>query len=381
MNNSNKTDKIFFPHFDVIRFVAAFMIVILHAYEAWNGWYGRIGILTGGTYKEFTNSGRLTDQFIKNLGIGVDIFFLLSGFLITYILMEEKKKYNSIDIKKFIFRRCLRIWPLYFLLIGITPFLMAWLHDPQPDYLHNLLFLNNFNTIVTKAWTYPFSHYWSICIEEHFYILWPFLIAFVPNKRLILTFTFIILLSISYRIFVSYTNPDPWFSLFLHTLSRIDVIVIGAIGAFLYSGKSYTFSLNRTTRIILYAVLIVSLCIEPVVQWNSPFLAGFKNYFYMGIIAVLLLDFNFNPGFKYLIPEKSFIHYLGKISYGIYMYSNFLLVIIIKKIMWAQNSTNIYLFFFLVIFLSILVPIISYELLEKHILKFSQKFRKIRIER
>ena len=92
MNKSIIQDKIYFEHLDVVRFIAAFMIIILHSYEAWCGWYGEVGILSGGTYKELTTQGKFFDQFIRNLGVGVDIFFLISGFLITYILIEEKKK-------------------------------------------------------------------------------------------------------------------------------------------------------------------------------------------------------------------------------------------------------------------------------------------------
>lgn len=370
----------YFEHLDVIRFLAAFIIVIAHAYEAWCGWYGQIGILSAGTYKELSYFGKFIDTFIRNFGIGVDIFFLLSGFLITYILLEEKKRYNKISIGKFMIRRALRIWPLYFLLIAAAPFFVHITNSPQPNYLANVFFLGNFDTIHSQTWGYPFAHFWSICIEEHFYLVWPFIIAFIPKKRLIQTFIIVILISISFRLIFAMTHSFSWFTLYANTLSRIDVLVIGAIGAYFYSEKPFTLKLSRFVRYTLLISILISLFIEPVVLWDTLFMASFKKYFYISIIAVLLLDFNFNPYFKHVFKPGSIFHYFGKVSYGIYMYGNVILLIIIKKMLIKWGISNIYIFFSLIFFLSILIPVVSYELYEKHFLKLARKFRNIKSE-
>ncbi len=378
MNNSN---KIYFQHLDVVRFIAAFMIVILHTYDAYNGWFGHLQILVDKETQSFTFFGKLMNQFFENLGTGVDIFFLISGFLITYILLQEKEKFDKINIFKFMIRRSLRIWPLYFLIIAFTPFLVSWLDSDSPNYLYNLFFINNFGTIHTQTWTYPFSHFWSICIEEHFYLVWPFVVAFIPKKRLLNTFYLFIIASILFRIYIFYTSDNVWYNLFLHTLSRIDVIVIGAIGAYYYSENRIDFNLGKTLRIAIYAILLLALCIEPIVLWNTVFLVGFKKYFYILIFSVLLLDFNLNSNFKHFLPAKSIFHYLGKVSYGIYMYSNVILLIVVKKIMWLYEFKSPFLFFVIVFSLAILIPIISYELFEKQILKLNKYFRVIETER
>lgn len=377
-----KSDRIYFEHMDVIRFLAAFMIVILHAYEAWCGWYGELGILSNDTYTTLSDGGVFVDRFIRNMGIGVDVFFLLSGFLITYILLEERKKFGKIAIGKFMMRRTLRIWPLYYFLIAISPFLVDWVASPNPPhYLANALFVGNFETIISETWSFPFAHFWSICVEEHFYLVWPFIIAFIPTKRMLPTFVGLILLSVLFRVHAASTMDTPWHTIYLHSLSRMDVLIIGAIGAFFYSKKRFEFHLPKYLRITLLLVLIFAFCLESRVMWNSIFLAGFKKFFYTGIIAVLLLDYNLNPNFKHLLPRGSFIHYLGKVSYGIYMYSNMLLLIIIKKIMWPLEIKNAWVFFGICIVLSLLIPIISYELFEKHILKLNKRFRVIETKR
>lgn len=381
MTQEKKTNQIYFEHLDVVRFLAAILIVILHTYEAWTGWYGEIGFLSNGTYKELSVVGSFVNQFFKNFGIGVDVFFLLSGFLITYILLEEKKRFGKINIKNFIIRRTFRIWPLYFLLIALAPFIVSYLDADQPNYLANALFIGNFEIIETQRWTYPFSHFWSICIEEHFYLIWPFIIAFSPKKHLLKIFAALILLSILFRMYVFQTQDTPWFSLFAHTLSRIDVLVIGAIAAYYYSQKAFNFSLPKYLRVLLYIILVSALLIEPVVLWDTMYLAAFKKYFFMALISVLLLDFNFNPDYKHRLKKQSLIHYFGKVSYGIYMFSNILILFVIKKIMWKFELNNVYIFFILNISLSIIIPIISYELFEKHILKLNKKFRSIATKR
>lgn len=375
------TNRIYFEHLDVIRFVAAFMIIILHSYASWVAWYGQMGFLSGGTYQELTSFGKYVDIFLRNMGIGVDIFFLISGFLITYILIEEKKRFGKINIKDFMIRRSLRIWPLYFFLIAITPFLVSWLDTPSPDYVPNILFLNNFQTIKTHLWTYPFGHFWSICIEEHFYLVWPFIIAFVPNKRLMPVFIFFIVFSILFRLYSAITLDDTWHVLYLNTLSRMDVLVIGAVGAYYYSLKAFNFRLNRWVRYALIFLLILALSIEPVELWTNYFQASFKKFFTISIFSVLLLDYNFNSNFKHILPGKNIFRYLGKISYGIYMYSNIIILVVIKKFMWTFNSSNIWFYIFLIVSLSIIIPIISYELVEKHILKINKRFKRVKTYR
>ncbi len=371
-----ESKKIYFQHLDVIRFIAAFIVGLAHTYEAKVGWFGEISLIKNSFLGNYIN------QFIRNLGIGVDVFFLLSGFLITYILLEEKKQYGNINIGKFILRRTLRIWPLYYFLIIIAPFLVEWLQStPEPNYLANALFLGNFNLIQTKLWVFPFAHFWSICVEEHFYLFWPFLIAFIPRKYLLSFFTILLLGSIFFRMYVFSNTSEPWFALYLHTLSRIDVLVIGAIGAWYYSQKPFVFVLKRSYRWALFLLLIVALSIEGVSAWDSMFSAMFKKYFYISIIAILLLDYNFNPYFKHLLKPKSIIHYFGKVSYGIYMYGNMLNLFVVKKVMWVYKMDRAWIFFLITIFLSLLIPIISYEVLEKPFLRIAKRFRRVQTDR
>ena len=186
---------VYIPQFDIIRFFAAFLIIIYHSYIAWKGWFGLPGLISTGDYKTLSGVGFHVDQFIRNLPVGVDIFFFISGYLLTYLLVMEKEKYGKVNVPKFYIRRGLRIWPLYFFLVAVAPFLVSWLGEKQPTYWPTIALVNNFETIKTQLWTYPFAHFWSICIEEHFYLFWPLIVAFVPFRKLTAAIIYLIAFS------------------------------------------------------------------------------------------------------------------------------------------------------------------------------------------
>ena len=314
--------------------------------------------------------------FIKNLGIGVDLFFVLSGFLITYLLVQEKQRFGKISIPNFFLRRTFRIWPVFYLLIALAPFIVHWTQQTyQPDYLWNALFLGNFATIRDGQFLMPFAHFWSICVEEHFYIFWPFVVAFVPWKRLPAVMIAIVLLSIGFRGYMYYNGDVPGLHMYLNTISRIDVLIFGAMLGYFYAQKPFTFTLPIWLRWTLFLALVTLLCFTPIYAFNNVFEAMFKKYMYVGIIILLLLDFQFGTNRKWRPFANPVFSYLGKCSYGIYMYSNILITIIVIQIMWRFQLNNMWLFLFFNFALTIGISIISFEFFEKRIVKWSHRFR------
>ena len=376
-----QNDTIYFANLDILRFIAAFMVVIAHAYEGWCGWWGYPGFMSvDGDHKTLSSFGNYANTVIKNGGFGVDVFFLISGFLITYILLAEKDLTGKIDIKKFFIRRGFRIWPLYFLLIAVTPFIVSWLNKPSPDYLSTALFYNNFHSMTTGNWEYPFAHFWSICVEEHFYLVWPFLVAFIPNRYLLNTFWTVLFICVFAR-FGFNLYGKGFYYMYLHTLSRMDVLAIGAIGAYMYFNKSLRFTVPKYVRIALYILFVVVYASEPYNIYDGMFLACFRKYFYVAVIAIGMSNFLLNPDSLISFKKKNVFHYLGKVSYGVYMYSNILIAIIIEKIIAPYNMVNMYLYFFLNIALTIIISIISYELFEKQFLKLKTRFEVVKTSR
>jgi len=376
--NEDKTRPLYFPQLDIIRFFAALMIIVYHAYICWCGWYKIPRLLTVGDYKTLSSIGKPIDQLIHNFPIGVDIFFFISGFLITFLLLKEKRNFGKIKLLNFYIRRSLRIWPLYFFLIAIAPLIVWWMRAESPNYLPNILFLNNFHTISTEQWTFPFSHFWSICIEEHYYILWPLLLTLIPRKHLPLLFVFTFSLSFGFKIYTMLATANSWLPIYMNTLSRMDVIVLGALVAYIHIDHPIRFSISKLATSVLVILIICFLAFDNLSNIDSMYSGVTKRFFYMLLIALSLMNFMFNPNVIIDAKKWNWLLYLGRISYGIYMYGNIIVVIVMVKIMQAYSINNIYLFFILVLTLSILIPIISYEILEKPFLKLKDKFALIK---
>jgi peptidoglycan/LPS O-acetylase OafA/YrhL len=381
---SENKKPLHFVQLDTLRFLAAFMIIFLHAFHGWTAdWpFGKPWRLTGedGNWNWF---GSLLHGFISNLGFGVDVFFLISGFLITYLLIREKTEQGKINIPGFFMRRILRIWPLYFFIIAISPFLVQWLDTPDtPHYLSAALFYNNFHTIAQEAngmtpWVYPFAHFWSICIEEHFYLIWPFLVMLIPFRRLPAALLLIIVGSMAYRAYAFYFLPDAhrWFPIYMHTFSRIDALAIGGLAAWFHYNKPFTIRVPLAGRLLLYTVLIWGLCTDNLSDWPNIFDVIWKKYIYLLLAGFAMMNYVFNPDAKLKFGPKHPINYLGRCSYGIYLWGNILLPIIIQKFFLKYiPHPNGWTYWTIVLGISLLVPVITYELIEKPFLKLKTRF-------
>jgi len=162
-------EKIYFPGLNGLRFIAAFVVVLDHI-EQIKTWFG----LPPAAF--LADWGNATGDY------AVTLFFALSGFLITYLLLAEQRQTGTIHIRKFYLRRILRIWPLYYLLVligfaALPPLIAGDYAGPRGPYtltglLIHLLFAPNlapFLGVVVPG----ISHLWTIGVEEQFYLAWP----------------------------------------------------------------------------------------------------------------------------------------------------------------------------------------------------------------
>lgn len=325
-------------------------------------------------------------HFLKLEGtIGVNFFFILSGFLITYILLFEKKIQGSINLKHFFAKRILRIWPLYFVVILFafsSNYIIQFLGlsssnvGYSPNWLLSCLFLENYMVIHHHSYANisPLPVIWSLCIEEHFYIIWGILLYFIKIQRVLpIIITLIIVGYISRFIFV-YNN---W--LFKDIFTNIDYFMYGAIPAYFYVNNKEKFNsiVATVSNYIKTVIIILSILL---IYFASHY--GFKNSALVTPIAygilftsVLIIFIPNDANFK--INPNSIISKLGKYTYSLYLLHvviiNFFIQLFTKINVSIENNSIV---FILISFATtILASYISFIIIEKPFLKLKKYFK------
>lgn len=346
------TNLKYFKSLDGIRALAAFAVIFCHFFHEGNT-FGNIYFL------EITKLGNS----------GVSLFFVLSGFVITRILLNSRES-NSY-FQTFYLRRLLRIAPLYYfglVFYYLYPILLdEKYHIPKfSEQIYYWTYLQNF----ARTFTWPSSgpgHFWSLAVEEHFYLIWPAIIYFAflfhgKFKNLIYVCIFIIISSGILRFLMS----SKGYEINVFTFTRLDQLAMGCILALLEL-KGY---LKKTYFKVYFSLFVFGLfAIFGVSLLNFVLLNTFKHYAF-GICYFGLIGFS-AIGSDQLIFNKimniNFIQYLGKISYGIYIWHMLAINLLIKF------STHFVLIdLALVIIITIVIATLSYYFLEKPFLKLKK---------
>ncbi|MEP7236277.1 MAG: acyltransferase [Ferruginibacter sp.] len=310
----------------------------------------------------------------KFANYGVTMFFTLSGFLITSLLMQEKEQFSTINIRDFYIRRILRIWPLYYLyIIFVVIVLYKYFPGQLPGGLAFYLFLAaNMSAILNL--TLPFlTHYWSLGVEEQFYLIWPWLFKKYSPLKAVTGFLIIFLLI---KLLLRFFAPLSVGYQFIST-TKFDCMAIGALAAILYSSyqkQVATFGFNYFTQIFSWAILIIAAA----GYLNIP---DFINHDIFSIAtAIIIVNVAFNV--KTIINlENRIFNFIGKISYGVYVY-HVLLIFLLSKLFNNYLPFNNYTFqvifiFIIVLSTTLLVSFVSYNFFEKKFLLLKKKFTKV----
>ena len=372
--SSNK--HIYFSGLNGLRFFAALAVIITH-----------IELIK--EQMEFPGLHSKNKIVFELGGLGVVFFFVLSGFLITYLLLKEKEQTGTINVKKFYLRRILRIWPLYFLIVALGFFVLphfTFMELPFFSKLNShlsilnlvlfLIMLPNLAFAIFK----PLPHIgqlWSIGVEEQFYLIWPWIVK--NSKNVLKTLCVIIVLLVFLKIAVLLilkTSPQNQNLLILKNfiaMLKIESMAIGGIGAWMVFKKKF-FQKVLNNYILIGALLgvLVLIYFTPDKLQDASFLI----YSVLFLIIILNVSLHSNSFIK--IETKVFV-FLGNISYGLYMYHLLIIAAFIgflRHIGFAVDNSIVsqLVVYTGVISLTVLISWLSYRYFEIWFLKIKHKF-------
>ena len=358
---------IHFPGLNGLRAIAALAVVISHTTLS----LGEFGLNPHlfGTLNDGTPRG------LSLAGYGVSIFFVLSGFLITYLLITEKKS-QAIDIQKFYYRRILRIWPLYYLYLAIALILIFLCH--QYFIAHSLwmyvFFVANIPLILHTQ--LPFLiHYWSLGVEEQYYVFWPWIVKY--SKSLITVAISLFVLFFGTKVLLHLFYPGTLLEDFIQN-SRFHCMMLGAIGSVWYTTRNQLFLKlcnNKLTQLVSWTVIVL-------LDVNRFHIASFIDQEIVSVVALCLIIGQIEMTSRIVNLEKPLFDFLGKISYGIYIIHP-ILIFGLSKIFVQLTIPPIVkypLIFLSVLSSTILLAYLSYSLFERYFLKLKKRFEVVRSE-
>jgi len=374
----NEKEKVYFPNLNGMRFFAAFVVIVSHLEQSL--------FLLGYKYKPI--------PIIITAELGVLLFFVLSGFLITYLLLSEENKTGSISIKQFYIRRILRIWPLYYTLIllaffvlpNIGLFNMPILNENKTPFSLLLYFFFLPNLVLAYDIIIPYiSHSWSVGVEEQFYLIWPVLMKLFKKKLVILISVIVVYIGIKiglrYIYFSWESNKTIYLINYFWDSFKISAMAIGGIFAYLLHKKNHPIHILLIKYIKSIPLMIISLVVVFVIVFfnlNIPVIKMEINAFLFGIII-----FNMSTNEKLdKFLENRILNYLGKISYGLYMYHVIAIVFCIKifnylGILHIESFAGMIFLLVITTLVAVLFAGISYHFMESKFIQMKILFSNI----
>ena len=352
-----KQTRIYLPGLNGLRAIAALSVVIAHISQR--------GIVDFGLPYLFD---------LPMAGYGVTLFFVISGFLITFLLLHEVRNKQTVDIKKFYVRRILRIWPIYYLFIIVSILIFIFLHKTTEVFVKELWFYMFFAANVPFIFQNGISiliHYWSIGVEEQFYLFWPWVVRFSKNKLLkIAIVLFVILFAIKIGLWLCFgASSYPYRFLMI---TRFHCMMIGAIGAILFfQCKTRIINLFSNKFVQLFSWILFAFMGFNVI--HIPALIGQEIISFAALSMIMgqvtIKDRLFNL-------ENRFCDFIGKISYGIYVIHPLIILLLSKgyKNLKVDVDLKYILVYSSVVGATVFTAWLSYTYFEKPFLKLKNKF-------
>jgi peptidoglycan/LPS O-acetylase OafA/YrhL len=360
--------RFYHPELDILRFFAFFGVFCHHALPHDPGFYTAFGI-------PFPIATTLSAIGATG-AFGVDLFFALSAYLITELLLREKELIGTVDLRSFYIRRILRIWPLYFSFLALAIGMQFFVQGQQLGWRATAAF-----TFLAGNWWIAFRGFpqsivfplWSVSIEEQFYILWPAAARRVRTSTMAgIAVGMLIVASVS-RFYLAQnlaTETQVW----CNTLARLDPIAAGILLAIVLRGAAPNWKFAARLALLVSgiccmvtAALICSVKFDPItttrIMLGYPLIA-------IGAVAILLSVISSSAPLS-----KSAFVYLGRISYGLYVFHILGLMLSDYVVPRGYSSFSFYLLKISVaLAITILLSAASFRWLEQPFLRLKRRF-------
>lgn len=332
-----------------------------------------------------TYTGKAVNLFLDWGWVGVQLFFVLSGFLITNILLSTKNAQNY--FRSFFGRRSVRIFPLYFVSLAVGLFLIPLITGTALEGSEHQIWLWTY----LSNWAAPlgrevasYPHMWSLAVEEQFYLVWPFVVYFMSRKglfRLCVALTFIALATrIGIRVMDGSTEAAYQF-----TICRIDAIALGAMSAIIFRNPRLT-NFLEVHRSRLRITLLIATIVTVVITRGAPrvgVLTQTYGYTLFAIIAALfVLDIVLSTGendWLSRLLSAPILRKAGTYSYAAYVIHKPLHHLVglpmLQHFNVADPSPAIALLYFAALSLVVFnLAFLSFHVIEKHFLALKRHF-------
>ena len=321
---------------------------------------------------------------------GVRLFFVLSGFLITGILLKCKDNIATtnqdlcLTLKIFYIRRCLRIFPTYYLALIIA--ITLNLGEIRRTFFWHFSYTSNFYFQIKGSWDIATAHFWTLSVEEQFYLIWPFIILLTAKRHLKKIFLAAIVIGPLFRLCYLIIAPDKAYTIGnLLTLAFLDSFSLGAILAYFTheekrfkETKKLFISLCFWIGFPLFIVLLLMNLLHSFQIFEGIFSTTIISLFCTWLIARASKGFS---GIAGKVLEQDVLVYLGKISYGIYVYHLFMPLIMRRVFNYfgGQYPNSLLIQFTLNVMATLIIAIVSYHLFENPINRLKKNFEYISV--
>lgn len=371
----SREKKVYFPNLDGLRTIACLAVILGHTIR----WMIKLFPAPDFVKKIF--------YVFTSSEFGVQLFFTLSGFLITYLIFDEINRNGKINVLKFYLRRILRIWPLYFVIVFFGFVVIPVLSCDTLKFcfdnglVRNFFFLGNFDRLYLEngmgaSNTLPVINVlWSVAIEEQFYAFWPLFFFLIPKRFYFHSLLIFITLAIGF-ILINYKDDKI---IYFHTFSNMIYLSTGGLIAHLcYYRKGFVQSIEEINKFFIICIYLLGFIVlmyfdelYKLEKTSSILLTAF-------FFSFIIVEQNFCNNSIFKFSNFKLLSHHGKYTYSMYLnhgivifFINFVLLKLGIKLVGVIENLLLML---AVILLTVLLSKLTYRYVEKYFLQLKAKY-------